>query len=151
MHVAVRMLWCITACMFSLKLQEKERNKALLDNPGHFPLPNAVPLPPNGTRSPGFPELLRGFITSPASGEVTHGTETSLGPTPWSWPDVPRVLGGPGLEMQVGFLPELGQGRATEKRADPGPRGRAAHLQRADPGKSYLATIDVTVGRGLTG
>lgn len=97
-------------------MKKEKINKAFLDNPSHFPLPIAAPLPPGGTPSPRFQELLWGFITSPASGEVTHGTETSLGPTLWSWPDVPRVLGGPGLAMQVGFLPELGQSRAKRGR-----------------------------------
>lgn len=51
MHVAVRMLWCITACMFSLKLQEKEKNKIKLSSiipatshsPTRFPFPQMVP------------------------------------------------------------------------------------------------------------
>lgn len=50
--------------------------------------------------------------------------------------------------VQAVFLPELGPSGATGKRADPGSRGRAVHLQRADPERIYLATRDVTVGWG---
>ena len=91
--------------MFSLMPQEKGKKKSFLDCPRSPAFPKWHP--PNPFRA-----LLWGYITPPASGEVTHGTETlrKCDPCAHSVPMATpaAVLGGPGIAVRVGFLPELG-------------------------------------------
>lgn len=101
--------------MFALMPREKGRKKSFLDCPSHSRPLAGVPTqsrfpqvasPPNPFRA------LWGYITPPASGEVTYGTETlrKCDPCAHSVPmAIPAaVLGGPDLAVRVGFLPELG-------------------------------------------
>lgn len=141
-------------CMYRFSLMPlggkmKKKKKSLPENPSH-----SGPLCPCGRSlsaqvalpSQPFPARLWVFTTSSASGELTHRPET-LGIRP-SYPFCATAKPIIFFAVQASrcrSIPEF-----TGKRAALGSRGRAAHLQRADPERIYqLLEVSPHLGWGL--